>query len=68
VLNHSNYYVQNGTGVSQIQYEPFGSTCGDGQSVDQHCYLVPRQGFGSLLVINALNGPRMLQFAMKWSF
>ena len=68
LLNHANYYVQNGTGVSQIQYEPFGSTCGDGQSVDQHCYLVPRQGFGSLLVINALNGPRVLQFAMKWSF
>jgi hypothetical protein len=68
VLNHANYYVQNGTGVSQIQYEPFGSTCGDGQSVEQHCYLVPRQGFGSLLVINALNGPRVLQFAMKWSF
>jgi hypothetical protein len=68
LLNHPNYYVQNGTGVSQIQYEPFGSTCGDGQSPDQHCYLVPRQGFGSLLVINALNGPRVLQFAIKWSF
>jgi Carboxypeptidase regulatory-like domain/TonB dependent receptor len=68
LLNHANYYVQNGTGVSQIQYEPFGSTCGDGQTPDQHCYLVPRQGFGSLLVINALNGPRLLQFAMKWSF
>jgi hypothetical protein len=68
LLNHPNYYVQNGTGVSQIQYEPFGSTCGDGRSPDQHCYLVPRQGFGSLLVINALNGPRVLQFAMKWSF
>jgi hypothetical protein len=68
LLNHANYYVQNGTGVSQIQYEPFGSTCGDGQSPNQHCYLVPRQGFGSLLAINALNGPRLLQFAMKWSF
>jgi hypothetical protein len=68
LLNHPNYYVQNGTGVSQIQYEPFGSTCGDGESPDQHCYLVPRQGFGSLLVINALNGPRVLQFAIKWSF
>lgn len=68
LLNHANYYVQNGTGVSQIQYEPFGSTCGDGQIPDQHCYLVPRQGFGSLLVINALNGPRLLQFAMQWNF
>ena len=68
LLNHANYYVQNGTGVSQIQYEPFGSKCGDGQSQNQQCYLVPQQGFGTLLVINALNGPRVLQFAMKWSF
>lgn len=68
LLNHPNYYVQNGTGVSQIQYEPFGSTCGDGESRDQRCYLAPRQGFGSLLVINSLNGPRLLQFATKWNF
>ena len=68
LLNHANYYVQNGTGVSQVEYEPFGSTCGDGQSQNQQCYLVPRQGFGRLLVINALNGPRVLQFAMTWSF
>jgi hypothetical protein len=68
LLNHANYYVQNGNGVSQIQYEPFGSTCGDGQSQNQQCYLVPQQGFGRLLVINALNGPRVLQFAMKWNF
>jgi Carboxypeptidase regulatory-like domain/TonB dependent receptor len=68
LLNHANYYVQNGTGVNQVQYEPFGSTCGDGQSANQQCYLVPQEGFGSLLVINALNGPRVLQFAMKWNF
>jgi hypothetical protein len=68
LLNHANYYVQNGTGVSQVQYEPIGSTCGDGQSPNQQCYLIPQQGFGTLLVINALNGPRVLQFAMKWSF
>ena len=68
LLNHANYYVQNGTGVSQIQYEPFGASCGDGQSLNQHCYLFPRAGFGSLLVINALNGPRVLQFALKWAF
>jgi hypothetical protein len=68
LLNHANYYVQNGTGVNQVQYDPFGSTCGDGRNVEQHCYLVPRPGFGSLLVINALNGPRVLQFAIQWSF
>ena len=68
LLNHANYYVQNGTGVSQLQYAPFGSTCGDGQSTNQQCYLVPEKGFGSLFVINALNDPRVLQFAMKWNF
>ena len=68
LLNHANYYVQNGTGVSQTQYQPFGSTCGDGQNQNQQCYLVPQQGFGTLLVINALNGPRVLQLAMKWNF
>jgi len=68
LLNHANYYVQNGNGVSQIQYEPFGSTCGDGQSQNQQCYLVPQQQFGTLLVINALNGPRVLEFALKWNF
>lgn len=71
VLNHANYYVQNGTGVNPIQYSPFGATCGDGQTLNQTCYLVPNTGpggFGTLQVINALNGPRVFQFAFKWSF
>jgi len=71
VLNHANYYVQNGTGVNPIQYRPFGPTCGDGQTLNQTCYLVPNTGpggFGTLQVINALNGPRVFQFALKWSF
>jgi Carboxypeptidase regulatory-like domain/TonB dependent receptor len=68
VLNHANYYVQNGTGVNPIQYSPFGSTCGDGSSSNQTCYLVPSAGFGKLQVINALNGPRVMQFALKWTF
>jgi hypothetical protein len=49
VLNHANYYVQNGTGVNSVQYEaaPFGNnpdgstTCGDGATLNQTCYLVP---------------------------
>jgi hypothetical protein len=57
-MNHANYYVQNGTGVAFIQYSPFGSTCGDGASANQQCYLIPSQGFGMLETINALNGPR----------
>ena len=71
VLNHANYYVQNGTGVNPIQYRPFGATCGDGHTLHQTCYLVPNTGiggFGTLQVINALNGPRVFQFAAKWSF
>jgi hypothetical protein len=71
LLNHPNYYVQNGTGVNPIQYTPFGSTCGDGHSVNQTCYLLPNSGvggFGTLNVINALNGARVMQFAFKYSF
>jgi hypothetical protein len=71
VLNHANFYVQNGTGVNPIQYSPFGATCGDGQTLNQTCYMVPNSakgGFGTLQVVNALNGPRVFQFAAKWSF
>ena len=68
VMNHVNYYVQNGTGVSYIQYSPFGSTCGDGKTRNQQCYLVPTPGFGQLQVINALNGPRVMQISFKWTF
>jgi hypothetical protein len=71
LLNHANYYVQNGNGVNQVQYTPFGDTCGDGTSTDQLCGLVPNNGthgFGSLQRINALNGPRVLQFSLKYSF
>jgi hypothetical protein len=68
VMNHANYYVQNGTGVSPTQYSPFGTTCGDGTSQNQQCYLVPSDGFGKLQVINYQNGPRIMQFSLKWSF
>ncbi len=76
VMNHANYYVQNGTGVNSVQYgaasfgnKPDGSTsCGDGATPNQTCYLVPNPNFGKLQVINALNGPRVMQFALKWTF
>jgi hypothetical protein len=73
LLNHANFYVQNGNGVNQIQYLPFGETCGnpDNPQSNQTCYLVPNNGpngFGSLQRISALNGPRILQFAFKYSF
>ncbi len=68
LLNHANYYVQNGNGVNPLQYQPVGTNCGDGQTVRQTCYLLPESGFGTLQVINALNGPRVLQFAFKYNF
>ena len=68
IANHANYYVQNGNGVNQVQYTPVGSNCGDGASASQTCYLVPEDGFRTLQVINALNGPRVLQFAFKYKF
>ena len=68
LLNHPNWYVQNGNGVNPVQYQPVGKTCGDGQSLNQVCYLVPEAGFGQLQIINALYGPRVFQFALKWSF
>ena len=39
VANHANFYVQNGTGVNAIQYTTFGSTCGDGSTLNQICFL-----------------------------
>jgi hypothetical protein len=71
LLNHANYYVQNGGGVNQTQYSPNGPNCGDGQSQDQTCYLIPETGpggFGTLQASNALNGPKVLQFAFRYSF
>jgi hypothetical protein len=51
LFNHANYYVQNGDGINQIQYNPIGTNCGDGMTPNQTCYLVPNSGpgnFGSL--------------------
>jgi len=75
VLNHANYYVQNGNGVDPIQYAPTNVTangaqpnCGDGISPVQSCLLIPSTTFKTLQVINAQNGPRVLQFALKYTF
>jgi hypothetical protein len=68
LFNHANYYVQNGNGVNATQYQPVGNTCGDGLSQTQTCYLVPEPGFKTLQVINAIDGPRILQFAFKYRF
>ena len=68
VANHANYYVQNGNGANQVQYSPAGSNCGDGITQFQTCYLIPQSSFKTLQISNALNGPRVFQFALKYRF
>jgi hypothetical protein len=71
LFNHANYFVQNGDGVNPQQYNPIGTNCGDGMTLDQTCYLVPNSGpgnFGSLQEISPNGTPRVLQFAIKFTF
>jgi hypothetical protein len=71
IMNHPNYYVQSGNsgqGVNQSQYKALGSTCGDGKTANQTCYLVPNPGFGSFLVVGQNTGPRIFQFAVIYRF
>ena len=71
LFNHANYYVQNGTGINQLQYNPIGANCGDGTSVNQTCYLVPNSGpgnFGAVQEISPNGLPRVLQFSARFSF
>ena len=71
LFNHPNYYVQNGDGVNQLQYNPFGSNCGDGTSLNQTCFLVPNSGpgnFGALQEISPNGLPRVLQFSVRFTF
>jgi Carboxypeptidase regulatory-like domain len=71
LFNHANYYVQNGDGINQLQYNPVGSNCGDGMSFNQTCYLVPNTGpgnFGTLQEISPNGLPRVLQFSARFTF
>lgn len=71
LFNHANYYVQNGDGVNQLQYNPVGTTCGDGLTSTQTCYLVPNTGpgnFGALQEISPNGLPRVLQFSARFTF
>jgi hypothetical protein len=71
LFNHANFYVQNGDGVNQLQYNPVGTNCGDGVSLNQTCYLVPNSGpgnFGSLQEISPNGLPRAIQFSARFSF
>jgi len=71
LFNHANYFVQNGDGVNQLQYNPIGTNCGDGATLNQTCYLVPNSGagnFGALQEISPNGLPRVLQFSARFTF
>jgi hypothetical protein len=71
LFNHANYYVQNGDGINQLQYNPIGTNCGDGVTSNQTCYLVPNSGpgnFGALQEISPNGLPRVLQFSARFTF
>ena len=71
LLNHANFYVQNGNGINQLQYNPVGSNCGDGASLNQTCYLVPNSGSGNFEALQEIspNGlPRVFQFSARFTF
>lgn len=71
LFNTSNFYVQTGSGINQVQYNPMGANCGDGSTLNQTCYLVPNTavgGFGTLNSISQLNGPRIFQFSFTYQF
>jgi Carboxypeptidase regulatory-like domain/TonB dependent receptor len=71
LFNHANYYVQNGDGINQLQYNPIGTNCGDGASLNQTCYLVPNSGpgnSGTLQEISPNGLPRALQFSARFAF
>ena len=71
LFNHANYYVQNGNSINQLQYNPIGTNCGDGTTLNQTCYLVPNSGtgnFGTLQEISPNGLPRMLQFSARFTF
>jgi hypothetical protein len=66
ILNSANYFVQAGAGINQYQYNPTGTTCGNGTSINQTCYLVPAPGFKTLESISQPNGPRIFQLSFTW--
>jgi hypothetical protein len=71
LFNHANWYVQNGDGINQLQYNPIGTNCGDGATLNQNCYLVPNSGsgnFGTFQEVSPNGLPRVFQFSARFSF
>jgi hypothetical protein len=63
VFNTANYFSSN-----PYKYNPVGTTCGDGKTLNQTCYLLPAAGFNTPASISQPNGPRIFQFAVTYSF
>jgi len=71
LFNHANWYVQNGDGINQLQYNPIGTNCGDGATLNQTCYLVPNSGpgnFGTFQEVSPDGLPRIFQFSARFTF
>jgi Carboxypeptidase regulatory-like domain/TonB dependent receptor len=71
LFNHANFYVQNGNGINQLQYNPIGSNCGDGQTLNQTCYLVANSGPGNFRTLQEISPdglPRVFQFSLRFTF
>jgi hypothetical protein len=80
LFNHANWYVQNGDGINQLQYNPIGVqtptsqepyACGNGVSQNQTCFLVPNTGpgnFGTYGEVSPNGLPRALQFSARFTF
>jgi hypothetical protein len=71
LFNHANWYVQNGDGINQLQYNPIGTNCGDGATLNQTCYLVQNSGpgnFGTFQEVSPDGLPRVLQFSARFTF
>jgi hypothetical protein len=68
LFNRANFFVQNGGGINAIQYNPIGTSCGDGMTLNQLCYLVPNPTFQTLQSVSQANGPRILQFGIQYRF
>ena len=71
LFNSANYYVEAGDGINQVQYTASGATCGDGMTLNQTCNLSYNNGSGGFQTKTAIaqpNPPRIMQFALTYSF
>lgn len=71
LFNSANYYVYAGNGINQVEYNAYGTNCGDGATLNQTCTLAPNNGVGgfkNLTAVNQANPPRIMQFSFAYKF